>query len=70
MPDDRIVDAAGGYQACSWYGERAVRVWPLHPTEGPNGDAWLPYTEQTYSGKVYRFFKRDDVDFGGFSVFG
>jgi hypothetical protein len=61
--DDRVRDAAGGLQARDWYGEkRNVRIWPLHPTVGPNGDAWLPYIEKTYSGTTYRFFLPEDMD--------
>jgi len=69
--DDRVRDAAGGLQARDWYGEkRNVRIWPLHPTVGPNGDAWLPYIEKTYDGRTYRFFLSGDSDFGGFHNFG
>jgi len=69
--DDRIRDADGGFQARDWYGEkRNVRIWPLHPTVGPNGDAWLPYIERIYKGKTYRFFLPGDPDFGSFHVFG
>jgi len=54
-----------------WYGEkRNVRIWPLHPTVGPNGDAWLPYIERIYKGRTYRFFLPEDTDFGGFHNFG
>jgi len=68
---DRVPDADGGYQAMLWYGEkRNVRIWPLHPTVGPNGDAWLSYIEKTYDGRTYRFFLPGDPDFGGFHNFG
>jgi hypothetical protein len=69
--DDRIEDAAGGKQARDWFSEHGnVREWPLHPTEGPNHDAWLLYDERMFEGKMYRFFLPADVDFGGFSGFG
>jgi hypothetical protein len=48
--------------------EKLIR--PLHPTVGPNGDAWLPYIEKTYDGRTYRFFLPGDTDFGGFHNFG
>jgi hypothetical protein len=68
--DGRTKDAAGGMQACGWYGEhKIVRTWPLHPTEGPKQDAWLPYNEVVHNGKTYRRFESTDPDFGGFSGF-
>ena len=69
--DDRVRDADGGLQARDWYGEKPnVRTFPLHPTVGPNGDAWLPYHERIHNGKTYRFFLPGDPDFGGFHNFG